>query len=260
MLSVTFKKERLRKKSIPLMKRLFLSKASRIFYASLPDQEWGMAHQFPAPYFDFRAEQIKRRIQLKEEKFFRHLPEYRQLKLFSEQFSPSKRLLFGNAWPSDLFLLENLPSDVFVLVIPHKLEPAIINEFSEAFKKWGRTAIELTGESEFPKSNTYILNRKGVLCELYADFDFAYVGGGYEAGVHSLLEPLVAGSASIACGKLHQRSTEFDMAFSLNKVTEVKDATDFKNWLLRTESVVSSTNLNDLFEKYEKYKRDIILC
>jgi 3-deoxy-D-manno-octulosonic-acid transferase len=48
-----------------------------------------------------------------------------------------------------------------------------------------------------------------MLCELYQYFDCAYIGGGYEKSIHSVLEPFLMG-AKVLCGPKIHRSTEYD--------------------------------------------------
>jgi 3-deoxy-D-manno-octulosonic-acid transferase len=260
LLWMTFKKERVKKKKISWSKMAFLKVAKKIVYASLPDQQMGNAMNFPGLYHDFRMEQIKRRVALRIEKFELVFPQYSELKKCWEKFPPAKRLIFGNAWPSDLFLLDHLPEDIFLLVVPHQLTPEIMKAFSKGLARLGRDVVELSEGSEVCPGDTFILNKKGVLCELYTDFNLAYVGGGFEAGVHSLLEPLVAGRAAIACGELHQRSTEFDVANALGVVTEVKTTHAFAKWLDDVHSANNDKELTELFTKYEKFRKDVISC
>mgnify|MGYP001173444616 FL=1 len=42
--------------------------------------------------------------------------------------------------------------------------------------------------------NTLIVNKIGILADLYKYSDFTYIGGGFEAGVHSVIEPSIYGS------------------------------------------------------------------
>src|SRR5690606_7689664 len=39
----------------------------------------------------------------------------------------------------------------------------------------------------------WLIEQPGRLLELYGQFDFAYVGGGFGRSIHSVLEPMIAG-------------------------------------------------------------------
>ncbi len=242
MVWVTFKKERSRGKNISGWKKQFLKRSTTIIYATAEDARQGKEMGFPGESFDFRIEQIKRRLAGKEEKFAKIFPEYQSLGI--EKFPREKRLIFGNAWPSDLILLDKLPDDFYILVVPHKLEPEIISAFE---KHLGTRAV--------------ILNKKGVLCELYADFSRAYVGGGFETSIHSVLEPLISGADQISCGPINHRSTEFDIALSQGKMTVVKNSQEFNQWLGSTLVRESGDGkITALSSGYLNYRKAIISC
>ena len=42
--------------------------------------------------------------------------------------------------------------------------------------------------------NSLIVDKIGILADLYKYADFVYIGGGFEAGVHSVIEPSIYGS------------------------------------------------------------------
>lgn len=256
---VTFKKERSTGKGISFIKKLFLKNSRLTVYASHEDAELGGHLGISGPVYDFRMEQIKRRVDNRFEKFNRLFPDYPSLKNDLEKYPRSKRLILGNAWPEDLHLLENLPADIMLLIVPHQLKPEIIQVMQERLIKIGRTSYVMS--DTFSSSSTIILNKKGVLCELYADFGKAYVGGGFGVSVHSLLEPLVAGSEHIACGPVNHRSTEFDLAGSYGQLKEVKNSQEFTNWLAED---VSGRPVHDKvksqIEVYAKFQKDVLSC
>lgn len=239
MVWVTFKKERTKKSSISFWKKRFLSSSRKIIYATREDSELGQSLGFPGEVFDFRMEQIARRLKEKEEKFSRIFPEYKSLGF--DKFPREKRLILGNVWPSDLILLDSLPDDFFILVVPHKLEPEIIRAFED---KLGKRAT--------------VLNKKGVLCELYADFGKAYVGGGFETSIHSVLEPLISGADQISCGPITYRSTEFDLAKSAGKIVVVENSREFSDWL-RSPLVPASGDAK-IATEYLTRRKAILSC
>src|SRR5690606_11150334 len=101
----------------------------------------------------------------------------------------------------------------------------------------------------------------GVLCELYADLGLAYVGGGFEASVHSILEPLVAGVDRLAAGPKNERSTEFDIARAAGLMREVKTAEDFGLWLAAEgKSEDNKFELREVFDHYAQLRKGVISC
>lgn len=259
LLWVTFKKLRLQGKEPGFYKKLFLKNSDSIFFASPEDQAQGMRLGFSGGFYDFRLEQIRRRIIGREEKFKVQFENYSALKTLLESYPREKRLILGNAWPSDLAILKEIPEDLFILIVPHKLEREILESFENGLSEI-RDDVLLTDGSHFKLSSTVILNKKGVLCELYADFDFAYVGGGFEGSIHSILEPLVAGVPRLSCGPAHHRSTEYDLAKSLERVSEVRSPKDFNNWLSGPGLSRAEDALDLILDEYDGRKKEVLSC
>jgi 3-deoxy-D-manno-octulosonic-acid transferase len=259
---VTFKKERVKGKGPSLIKHAFLLKSQYTVFASEADYELGKSLGHAGKIYDFRMEQIKRRLQAREEKFDRIFLNYPILQQHFEKYSLGQRLIMGNAWPVDMDLLENIPSDVLLMIVPHQLKPEVFLEMQKKLESFGRKLqIIDDGPIESQLGNTILLNKKGVLCELYADFGKAYVGGGFGHSVHSLLEPLVAGTESICCGPKHFRSTEYDIARGYGRAKEVRNTQEFSSWL---EEDISQLNLHDRLKtqinSYAIYAKEVLSC
>lgn len=258
---VTFKKERVKGRTPSFMKRLFFSRAQSLVFATKLDQEFARNHHWKGSVYDFRMEQIRRRLEKREEKFAKVFPNYSQLQTILSQYPKQRRLIFANCWPSDLILLETIPDDVFILVVPHKLDQEVLTAFEQHLTKLGREHLIMGAQTALPQtSNTIILNMKGVLCELYADFGKSYVGGGFGASIHSILEPLVAGCVQISCGPKHLRSTEFDHGVALGELHELRTAKDFSQWLASRPLEKRKTRLSSIFQHYEQAREDVLSC
>lgn len=254
---MTFKKERSKGHGPSFWKKLFLKNASTIIFAGVPDQKAANDLGIKGAAFDFRVEQINRRVAKKEEKFKSHFPLYPEFRVNLSD----KRVILGNAWPSDLFLLRDLPSDYQLVIVPHQLSDEILNLFREGLDGLGREVFELNDATEsFKASPTILINKKGILCELYADFPHAYVGGGFEGSIHSVLEPLVAGSYKIACGPFHHRSTEYDVAEDMGKISEVNTPEQFTEWLKDAPKSNEHAKIDSLLNGYAKVRELVISC
>lgn len=261
---VTFKKENQLGKKVSFLKQLFLKKASYIVYASRSDQETGKSLGLSNinPFFDFRIEQIKRRMEKRHEKFHQHFSLYPEFNRILMKYPREKRLVFGNIWPEDLFLLEKIPSDFLLVIVPHQLKPEVLEKVNIYLKSIGRDLVEINDSTvKISDSNTFLINKKGILCELYADFGLAYVGGGFGASVHSILEPLVAGSDTIACGPKTFRSTEYDLAKNFEVVTTVDSSENFLRWMnQQNQSRNVQEHLMNLIQLYPTYKKEVLSC
>lgn len=156
--------------------------------------------------FDFRQMRIIERIENKEAKYARLYPQIESLRIKLKK--TKYHLILGSLWKEDLEYIAQdvwdkcLSQEMTLYILPHKLDP----ENQEMI-------IKVLESKKLIRDTHYALElTKGILCELYSEFDNAFVGGGYmgSPGVHSLLEPYLAG-AKITCGPEVQRSTEYRM-------------------------------------------------
>ncbi len=137
------------------------------------------------------------------------------------------KLIMGSAWESDFVIFNNpswqqdlIKGETHLLVVPHDLKPSAIQNMKNALKarfpevpvyEISKTQNEFRAE----KPGIVLLNRSGVLCELYTRFHSAYVGGGYARSIHSVLEPYLSG-ARVYCGPKIHRSAEYDFIRDLS--------------------------------------------
>jgi 3-deoxy-D-manno-octulosonic-acid transferase len=123
-------------------------------------------------------------------------------------------LVAGSTWPADEAVL--LPAWVELrralrgarmVIAPH--EPTTIH--LEAIERWAveqGIALARLGAVDAPDAEVVLVDRVGVLGDLYALADAAYVGGGFHAaGLHSVLEPAAFG-APVAFGPRFEASRD----------------------------------------------------
>lgn len=139
---------------------------------------------------DPRWDQMERRSKVRNER-----TQY-LIRTFSEK--PRPWGVIGSAWLSDLkFLGERLydyPGTLWI--VPHEVEGRHFEELLHWLRSvpviLERTAsryFHLSSAPEKPHARVILVDEVGVLANLYESADWAYVGGGFEAGVHSTLEP-----------------------------------------------------------------------
>ncbi|MFA5583750.1 MAG: hypothetical protein WDA09_06010 [Bacteriovoracaceae bacterium] len=254
LLWLSFKKSRLKNKQISFLKRMFLLQSKLNVFATQEDLDYVSPLGVTGIVYDFRMEQIFRRNQNRKEKFSDVFKNYEAL-INHLKKTPSQ-LILGNAWLADIHLLEKLPEPTSVLIVPHQLDESNLASFQVELEKLGFVTQLVDDETSEFTGNVLILNKKGVLCELYADFSHAYVGGGFGVSVHSILEPLVNGVPHISCGPVNHRSTEFDVAESYQVLTVVHNAMDFAKWLEQENGKGMSFDSS----QYELYRKEVIGC
>ncbi|ERP39179.1 3-deoxy-D-manno-octulosonic acid transferase [Chitinivibrio alkaliphilus] len=117
-----------------------------------------------------------------------------------------------------------------IIVVPHEVDAAALREAEKALSHHGFTSHRYSESPCFGRSDAVIIDSVGILAELYAYGDWAYVGAGFGAGVHSVIEPAVY-ALPVAYGP---RYTLLDEAVTLaeeNLTWVVHCATDFAHFL-----------------------------
>jgi 3-deoxy-D-manno-octulosonic-acid transferase len=119
----------------------------------------------------------------------------------SELTSDRPTLVAGSTWPADERPLlaawrevRARVSGARLLIAPHEPTPSHL----DPIERWAaaeRIAAARLSERDAPTADVVIVDRVGVLGDLYALADVAYVGGGFHAaGLHSVLEPAAFGA------------------------------------------------------------------
>jgi 3-deoxy-D-manno-octulosonic-acid transferase len=127
-----------------------------------------------------------------------------------DRFNDSRpTLVAGSTWPSDeqrllpaWIQLRKQIASARMIIAPHELSSGHL----KAIEKWAKeNSLSLSRTSEASSSSTDILlvDQYGILGDIYAIADAAYVGGGFHgAGLHSMLEPAAFG-APVLIGPMH---------------------------------------------------------
>ncbi len=159
------------------------------------------------------------------------------------QAHPAPTVVAGSTWPSDEAVLipalslarEQLP-ELRVILAPH--EPSedrvgsLIGTFIE--QGWHPSSLEhVEGEGELGGADAVVVERVGVLADLYRAGSVAYVGGGFhDAGLHSVLEPAAAG-VPVLFGPRHQNAQAAGELVAAGAAAVVHDVDDVAHAALR---------------------------
>jgi 3-deoxy-D-manno-octulosonic-acid transferase len=157
--------------------------------------------------------------------------------LFARLVSDRPTLVAGSTWPSDEAPLLEAVSRVRkhvplrIVIAPHELSP----EHLEGIRHWAdrdKANFALVDEAVAGKADVVLVDRYGVLADLYALASITYVGGGFhDAGLHSVLEPAVFG-APVLFGPKHQNSRDARLLLNAGGAKTVNSAREIETALL----------------------------
>ena len=147
-----------------------------------------------------------------------------------EQFCAGREVIVaGSSWPKD----EELLLDTFkklkgggralkLILVPHEIDEAslqhTINRLDSSGLHYGRFT-----KGAFLQQDVLLVDTIGMLSQLYQYAAAAYVGGGFNDGIHNILEVLAHG-VPVSFGPNYQRFVEAKEAEAMGIGTPVMDA------------------------------------
>jgi 3-deoxy-D-manno-octulosonic-acid transferase len=146
-------------------------------------------------------------------------------------------LVAGSTWPSDeaplleafVRVRERVPR-LRLVIAPHETAA----EHLASILRWAaQHHLSLARvDDASATADVVLVDRFGVLGELYALADVSFVGGGFhDAGLHSVLEPAAFG-APVLFGPRHDRSRDAVMLLAAHAARSATDAADIERALL----------------------------
>jgi 3-deoxy-D-manno-octulosonic-acid transferase len=150
-------------------------------------------------------------------------------------------LVAGSTWPADedrllpaVRAVRDAGHVLRLVLVPHEPTPAHLARSEAALGALGLASVRLSAAEagrEIPE--VLLVDRVGVLGDLYAAADLAYVGGGFgTAGLHSVLEPAAFG-APVLFGPRHANAREAGEMVEAGAAFAVPDGDELRRALLR---------------------------
>lgn len=139
-----------------------------------------------------------------------------------------KLIIAGSSWPKDeqlLYpLLTSLPNDYCLIIAPHDVSKSHIKQIESALQV---KAQLYSKNDDFGGSRVLIIDKIGMLSQLYQYAQIAYIGGGFGKAIHNIQEAVTFG-VPVLFGPNYKKFKEaVDLvnsggAFSINNAEELK--------------------------------------
>ena len=143
-----------------------------------------------------------------------------------EQFKGNSKLIVaGSTWSTDEKYLQSVLEipNLKLIIVPHELDKErIANIFSTYSRHDVILYSTLNEKSDLQKSKVLILDTMGMLSSLYRYADITYVGGGFGAGIHNILEAATYGKP-IFFGPKNKKFVEAKDLIELGGAFEVRN-------------------------------------
>lgn len=169
-------------------------------------------------------------------------------KLQNNSFLSSIRkpiIVYGSIYESDLPILKStlLNEKYFHIVVPHKVDQIHIDQLGKELNcnnYWSKM-------NSINEGNIIIVDVIGILFDLYRYANLAYIGGGFEKGVHNTLEPAVY-NIPVAFGPKNDGFLEVKDFMKMGIGLEVRDEKEFRRTINQF-----TINKDELFDSSSYY-------
>jgi len=165
-----------------------------------------------------------------------------------EEFAQNKfTFVFGSTWPEEEDLLvkyiNNSPGDLRFIIAPHEIQHSHIINLAQNLKVKYILHSQSAG-AEISKARVIIIDNIGMLSSLYKYGKIAYIGGGFGAGIHNILEAAVYGMPVIFGPKYQKFREARELiadggAFSISSFDELKNL--FENLTTDTQKLQNTS-------------------
>ena len=156
-----------------------------------------------------------------------------------ETFTNGKQLILvaGSSWPKDEDIIIpyfNTHPEIKLIIAPHQIHREHLLYIQSLLN---RPAIRLSESciKTIQTNDCLIIDSFGLLSSIYRYGDIAYIGGGFEKGIHNTLEAAVYG-IPVIFGPKHQKFKEASKLIACGGGFTVDGSTSFHNCLNRLTS------------------------
>jgi len=154
-------------------------------------------------------------------------------------------IVIGSSWIDDenIYLpYLNNSENVKFIIAPHNIKEEEINRLVQRIDK---KTIRYSDyhSNDLADTDVFIIDTIGILTQIYAYADIAYVGGAFKTGLHNILEPATYGTPVVIGPKYE-------------KFQEAKDLVALKSCLVVNDTEELSATFNQLISE-ESYRKEL---
>ncbi len=153
-------------------------------------------------------------------------------------------LVAGSTWPEDeehllpaLVSVRQQVPDLLSIICPHEPTQEHLRRIEAVLQHHG--VIRFSRLEHYRSQPFIVVDRIGILANLYSLAWVAYVGGSFKQNVHNVLEPAAYG-IPVLFGPVHQHSHEAQLLKADGAAVEVHNAAEIAYWL---KELLTNSNL-----------------
>ncbi|MDM1044194.1 3-deoxy-D-manno-octulosonic acid transferase [Myroides sp. 1354] len=150
------------------------------------------------------------------------------------QGKTKQTLVVGSSWPQDEkiivdYINQTQDEEIKFVLAPHNIKPEQIHQLYQAIDKPKQLhSAYREGTTDLSQTQVYIIDAYSLLTKAYSYATIAYVGGGFGAGIHNILEAATFG-VPILIGPNYKKFQEAKDLIQLGSCIVINNEDDFIN-------------------------------
>jgi 3-deoxy-D-manno-octulosonic-acid transferase len=176
---------------------------------------------------------------------------------FFEEFCANETILIaGSTWPDDEKLLISAfkklnDAKLKLIIAPHNVDEKHLVGLQELLHKSNLEYLMYSHQTQSSSKQILIVDTIGILSKIYHYASIAYIGGGFDGGIHNCLEPSVYLKPVVFYGNDYEKFNEAVDLIQLKAATNVLTAEDLESAILNY--LTNKSLLREIEGKLERY-------
>lgn len=172
------------------------------------------------------------------DRIMQKVEENKNKKIIPDELLKGKKvLILGSSWKEDEYIIFPVIKDkmyednLLTIVTPHEPNEATLKRITSQLQRDWIYLSDIIENNYKSSSYKYIIvDSIGKLLALYAQADYAYIGGAFGAGIHSVTEAAGYGMP-LSCGTGYYNSPDAINLVEINVLRAVSNREEFGEWL-----------------------------
>jgi 3-deoxy-D-manno-octulosonic-acid transferase len=183
-----------------------------------------------------------------------------------ERFVEGKRVMVaGSTWSEDEMRISSAVRgvDLKIILAPHEVYQDHLSQIEDIFSEY--KVVRYTqnpSEEELKGADILVIDCIGLLSSLYRYGEFAYIGGGFGAGIHNILEAATYGKGVIFGPKYYKFQEAKDLIALGGAVTYTTDSelrSIFDEWAKYPEKLQEASKISKKYVEEHQGASDIFV-
>lgn len=178
-----------------------------------------------------------------------------QLPYFDEFCRNKKVIVAGSTWTKDEEILVEVfnkinISDLILVLVPHQVDVQRISELKKVLALKNIEFNVYSSKKIDVSKKVLIVDTIGLLSQLYHYANIAYIGGGFNSGIHNCLEPAVFFKPILFFGNGYQKFNEVNDLIDLKLAKNFSTSIELEKYI---KEILNNKNLIEIENKFDFY-------